>query len=83
MLNHEQGHANIGYLLLKEAEVKISNQKYTERNFKSLTEKTGNEVKAYFSAMQKRYDNETQHGMDLSAQKKWDEYIANQLKNYK
>lgn len=83
LLNHEQGHANIGYLLLKEAEIKISNQTYTESNFKSLIERTGNDARTYYAAMQKRYDDETQHGMDLSAQKKWDEYIANQLSKFK
>ena len=82
LLNHEQGHANIGFLFLKEGEIKISSQNYTAKNYKSLIEKTYKEVSTFYEDLQKRYDEETQHGRNLLAQKKWDDEVANELRKY-
>ncbi len=82
LLNHEQGHANIGFLHLKEAEIKISSQNYTASNYKRLITETDQQLRVVYNNMQDQYDNETQHGLDLSAQKRWDNHLINELSKY-
>lgn len=82
LLNHEQGHVYINFLLLKEGEIVIRNQKYTINNYKRLIQTTANKVGKYYSDMQSRYDNETKHGADLQAQSQWDDYLRTQMNKY-
>lgn len=82
LLNHEQGHANIGFLHFKEAEIQISSQNYTASNYKNLIEETDKQLRIFYKDMQIRYDNETRHGIDLSAQKRWDNDLTQQLSKY-
>lgn len=79
LLNHEQGHVYINFILLKEGEVQIRNQKYTPSNYKRLIQSTANRVGKYYSDMQSRYDEETKHGAELSAQNKWDAFFQREL----
>jgi len=83
LLNHEQGHVNINYLLLKDGEQKIRFQKYTIRNYKKSIQENANKVSAYYSAMQDRYDEETKHGSDDVIQEKWDRFIEVELSKFK
>lgn len=82
LLNHEQGHVYINFLLLKEGEIQIRNEKYTIRNYKKLIQTTANKVGKYYSDLQSRYDVETKHGSDLAAQSSWDDYIRNEMNKY-
>lgn len=82
LLNHEQGHIYINFLLLKEGELKIRNQKYTINNYKKLIQLTANKISKQYSDMQSRYDEETKHGSDLKVQKQWDNYLINELSKY-
>ncbi|RZL49889.1 MAG: hypothetical protein EOP00_06170 [Pedobacter sp.] len=82
LLNHEQGHVNINFLLLKEGEIQVRFQKYNVSNYKRLIQANANKVGKYYSDMQSRYDVETEHGANLSAQARWDDYIREQLNRY-
>lgn len=82
LLNHEQGHVNINFLLLKEGEKQVRFQKYTISNYKRLIQANANRVSKYYSEMQSRYDVETKHGSDLEAQARWDDFIQDQLNKY-
>jgi hypothetical protein len=82
LLNHEQGHVNINYLLLREGERQVRFQRYTISNFKRLIQANANRVSKYYSEMQSRYDVETKHGSDLEAQERWDNFIQEQLNKY-
>lgn len=82
LLNHEQGHVYINFLLLKEGELRVRNQNYTINNYKKLIQLTANKISKQYSDMQSRYDNETKHGSDLFAQKQWDDYLKKQLDSY-
>jgi len=82
LLNHEQGHVNINFLLLKDGEQKIRFQKYTVKNFKKSIQENAIKVSAYYQDMQKRYDEETKHGSDDSSQERWDRLIKWELKKY-
>lgn len=82
LLNHEQGHVNINFLLLKEGEQRIRFQSYTIKNYKKSIQENANKVSAYYRDMQVRYDKETKHGTDDLQQERWDQYIDEQLKKY-
>lgn len=82
LLNHEQGHVYINFLLLKESEIVIRNQKYTISNYKRLIQATANKVGKYYSDMQERYDTETKHGADDEIQSNWDEFLRNEMNKY-
>ncbi len=82
LLNHEQGHVNINYLLLKEGEIQVRFQKYTISNYKRLIQANANKVGKFYSDMQNRYDVETEHGANLQAQARWDDYISNEMAKY-
>ncbi|MDQ8051513.1 MAG: DUF922 domain-containing protein [Pedobacter sp.] len=79
LLNHEQGHVYINFILLKDGETQIRNQKYTPSNYKRLIQTTANRIGKYYSDMQSRYDSETNHGQNLSAQDRWDEFFRVEL----
>ncbi|SFG78684.1 DUF922 domain-containing protein [Pedobacter insulae] len=82
LLNHEQGHVNINFLLLKDGEQKVRFQRYTIRNYKKSIKENANKVSAYYTAMQKQYDEETKHGSDDINQKRWDRLIEKELMKY-
>lgn len=82
LLNHEQGHVNINFLLLKDGEQKIRFQRYTIKNYKKSIQENANKVSAYYSDMQNRYDEETKHGSDDANQERWDRFLETQLKKY-
>ena len=79
LLNHEQGHVYINFLLLKNGELQIRNQKYTPSNYKRLIQSNANKIGKFYSDMQGRYDVETKHGSDLVAQERWDTFLSNEL----
>ncbi|MEJ5995363.1 DUF922 domain-containing protein [Pedobacter sp. Du54] len=82
LLNHEQGHVNINFLLLKDGEQKVRFQHYTVRNYKKAIQENANKVSAYYNAMQTRYDKETKHGSDDANQARWDQLIDEQLRRF-
>lgn len=82
LLNHEQGHVNINFLLLKEGEQKIRFQRYTVKNYKKSIQENANKVSAYYREMQKRYDEETAHGSDDANQERWDRLIEEQMRRF-
>ncbi len=82
LLNHEQGHVNINFLLLKDGEQKVRFQRYNVKNYKKAIQENANKVSAYYRNMQKRYDDETKHGSDDVNQLRWDRLIEEQLRKY-
>ncbi len=82
LLNHEQGHVYINFLLLKNGEIQIRNQNYTISNYKKQILANGNRVGKYYSDMQDRYDLETKHGSDLQAQDRWDSFIREEMDKF-
>ena len=81
LLNHEQGHVYINFILLKKGEYILKNQEYTVRNYKSLVSKTAKDISKFYNDMQLRYDEETKHGSDFEAQQKWDAFFESELNN--
>lgn len=82
LLNHEQGHVYINFLLLKKGEYILKNQAYTIKNYKQLVSKTAKEISKFYNDMQERYDVETKHGADLETQQKWDAFFESELSQF-
>lgn len=75
LLHHEQGHVNIQYILLSEAERVLKNRNYSVKNYKAQISQLANEVSSYFDTMQRNYDEETEHGSNHKMQARWDQII--------
>lgn len=82
LLNHEQGHVYINFLLLKKGEYILKNQGYTVQNYKRLVDRTAKDIGKFYNDMQQRYDVETKHGMDIEAQQKWDSFFESELSQF-
>lgn len=83
LLHHEQGHVNIQYILLSEAERVLKNRNYSVRNYKAEISKLANEISDYFDTMQRNYDEETEHGSNHKMQARWDKIIQDKTEESK
>lgn len=75
LLHHEQGHANIQYIMYLEADRVLKNRSYSVTNYKAQISQLANEISNYFDTMQKNYDDETEHGSNHKMQARWDKII--------
>ncbi|GGH07096.1 DUF922 domain-containing protein [Pedobacter zeae] len=79
LLHHEQGHANIQYILLLEAERVLKNRNYSVNNYKAQISDLANQISSFFDTMQRNYDDETEHGSNHKMQARWDEIIQDRI----
>ncbi|KQM76865.1 hypothetical protein ASE74_16455 [Pedobacter sp. Leaf216] len=79
LLHHEQGHADIQYVLLLEAERVLKNRNYSVNNYKAQISELANQISEYFDTMQRNYDEETEHGSNHKMQARWDEIIQDKI----
>lgn len=83
LLHHEQGHVNIQYILLMEADRVLKNRNYSVKNYKAQISQLANEISSYFDTMQKNYDEETEHGSNHKIQARWDKIISDKMEQSK
>lgn len=79
LLHHEQGHADIQYVLLLEAERVLKNRNYSVSNYKAQISELANQISNYFDTMQRNYDEETEHGSNRKMQARWDDIIQDKI----
>ena len=79
LLHHEQGHADIHYILLLEAERVLKNRNYAVSNYKAQISELANQISNYFDTMQRNYDEETEHGSNHKMQARWDDIIQDKI----
>lgn len=79
LLNHEQGHVNINYLLMRELERKLTHKKYTIRGYADEIKNTADQTQRFYDEMQIRYDKETGHGIYQLVQQQWDTKVGRAL----
>jgi len=79
LLHHEQGHANIQYILYLEADRVLKNRSYSVKNYKAQISQLANEISDYFDTMQRNYDEETEHGSNHKMQARWDQIIIDKM----
>jgi predicted secreted Zn-dependent protease len=83
LLHHEQGHVNIQYILLLEANRVLKNRNYSLNNYKAQISDLANQISKYFDTMQKNYDEETEHGSNHKMQSRWDDIIQDKMNESK
>ena len=83
LLHHEQGHVNIQYVLLMEADRVLKNRNYSVKDYKAQISQLANEISNYFDTMQKNYDEETEHGSNHKMQARWDKIISDKMEESK
>jgi len=79
LLHHEQGHANIQYILLLEADRVLKNRNYSLKTYKAQISDLANQIGSFFDTMQKNYDEETEHGSNHKMQGRWDVIIQDKM----
>ncbi|UKT65184.1 DUF922 domain-containing protein [Pedobacter mucosus] len=79
LLHHEQGHVNIQYILLLEADRVLKNRNYSTKNYKAQISELANQISDFFDTMQKNYDEETEHGSNHKMQARWDVIIQDKM----
>ncbi|MBC6111966.1 DUF922 domain-containing protein [Pedobacter fastidiosus] len=83
LLHHEQGHVNIQYILLLEADRVLKNRNYSIKNYKAQISDLANQISSFFDTMQKNYDEETEHGSNHKMQGRWDVIIQDKMNESK
>lgn len=74
LLNHEQGHINIGYINGNRLRSALNLTVYS-RNYNQEIKTAFEKYDAEFEKLQTQYDDETNHSIDPKAQGIWDEKI--------
>lgn len=80
LLNHEQGHADIGFLYAIKLKEAFSKTSFLRKDYQEEIKKIWTIIFAEMNAEQLKYDAETNHSKNFEEQKKWDLYLINSVK---
>ncbi len=78
LLEHEQGHFNIGLLCMKELLTKEKEASFTKSNLSSKMQSIFSDVMKKYHDMDDKYDSETDHSKNKPEQKRWNEFLKEQ-----
>lgn len=81
LLKHEQGHFDIAKLFEIELKGKLNNSVYSKLNYQIEIDSIYNELLEKYLALEKKYDEETNHLYNKQEQKKWDLYFNEHIRN--
>ncbi len=79
LLEHEQGHFDIGILCMRELIAKEKLLVLKKSNFSEKLQGLFDEVMKKYHDMEERYDKETDHNKNAEQQQKWNDLIKTQL----
>ncbi len=79
ILRHEQLHFDIAELSARKLRKKLSELKLTRERYAKQIQAAYDEVIGAGDAMQKAYDDETEHGLLREEQERWSEKVRNEL----
>lgn len=74
LVNHEQGHIIIGFIIGKKVEDELNACCYT-RNYKEEIRTNYQKLYARYEKIQLEYDRQTRHGANLEAQERWNKKL--------
>lgn len=83
LLTHENGHWYIGSLLALNFKKQSEATVWAKATYKADITKLYNDMLASYVAMEKKYDTETNNGLNKTAQKKWMADLINQINGLK
>lgn len=81
LLEHEQGHFNIGLLCAIAFQKRINATILFRNNYQSRIKEIFNEELEKYRQMEELYDKETNHYFNRVQQKKWDQLLKKELEN--
>lgn len=81
MLNHERLHFDITELYARKFRKQLQESTFTY-NINDEMDKIHDVINKELGAMQKKYDNETDHSQIVEKQIEWEKYIAVELEKY-
>jgi hypothetical protein len=79
ILSHEQGHFDIAEIFARRLKIEILNADLNEKNFQKQLSSLINKNTTELGKQQKLYDKETNHHINKIEQKKWDDWIKEEL----
>lgn len=82
LLVHEQKHFDLGILCMKEILAKYKTTKFSKRNYDLQLKNIFNEAMSRCNALQIKYDNQTNHSINVEQQQKWNTFIETELQKY-
>ena len=74
LVNHEQGHVIIGFIIGKKVEDELNACRYT-RNYKEEIRANYQKFYTRYEKIQLEYDKQTRHGANLEAQERWNKKL--------
>lgn len=80
-LEHEQHHFDITYLGAMDFIREVKKARFTEKNYSKLLADIFNTTYDKNTALQRRYDLETQHSIDKAQQEAWNERISKMIES--
>ena len=80
LLEHEQGHFNIGHLCALAFQKKVQRTKFNPKNYRQEVQRMYDENMREYCEMERNYDKETCHMMDSEMQRKWKNDLQEKLK---
>lgn len=83
LLQHEQGHFNIGLLFAAAFKKRVDKTPFFRHNYETRIAEIFREELEKYRALEKEYDKETEHFHNREQQKKWDRFLSKELENYK
>lgn len=81
LLEHEQLHFDIAELYARKIKEMFENYNYS-RNFSYEISRLFNQKKAEYHAMQRQYDEETNHSLNKNKQQDWEIFIQDELSKW-
>ncbi|MFQ5335045.1 MAG: DUF922 domain-containing protein [Flavobacteriales bacterium] len=80
LLNHEQGHFDIGELFTRKLRKALTEHHFTIDNMQKEIPQIYNMIMQECTDFQRQYDKETEHSKDIEEQVIWDQKIAGSMK---
>lgn len=81
LLEHEQGHYNIGCLCALMFEKRVKKTQFLKETYKEEIKKIFSDTMREYCEMEKLYDHETYHMLNEEKQREWNQNLFNQLQN--
>jgi len=81
-LNHEQRHFDLVKIVAERFKKTLSDQKLTVEDYSNTISAQYFETLREISRVQKQYDDESRHGLDVVAQQRWNSQIEEELQSF-
>jgi len=75
LLNHEQGHADIGFIYAKKLQDTFQKNVFFKKDYVTSIKKIFDSIYNQMIIEHQKYDEESEHSLNDNGQKRWDDYF--------